>query len=165
MQEDFLNELGELALGSRLKRLADRLMTQANDTYREFGHDMQPRWFVLLALLNEKTQVSVVEAAEYLGVSQPAVSQFSRDLEDRKWLKVAFDKKDGRKRQLKLTASGKTFVSKLQPMWQAVDKAAKELCEEVSPNFFNDLIRLEQAVKAKSLTARALEHAKKSGGQ
>ncbi|MCB1633894.1 MAG: MarR family transcriptional regulator, partial [Xanthomonadales bacterium] len=80
---DFLDELGELALGSRLKRLADRIMADAAAIYRHLGHDMQPRWFTLLALLYRHGQCNVVEAAERLGLSQPAISQFSQQLVQR----------------------------------------------------------------------------------
>jgi DNA-binding MarR family transcriptional regulator len=155
--KDFLDELGELALGSRLKRLSDRLMTDANLTYQAFGHSVQPRWFVLLALLHKQSQVSVVEASEYLGISQPAVSQFSRDLEDKGWLQVVFDEQDGRRRLLQLTALGRAEVDSLQTMWRAVDAAAKELCEEAGEHFFQSIQRFERALKRKSLRDRALE--------
>ena len=157
MSKDFLDELAELALGSRLKRLSDRLMTEANNTYQAFGHSVQPRWFVLLALLYRKGSVAVVEAADLLGISQPAVSQFSRDLEARGWVAIVADTNDGRKRLLELTEVGRAQVETLQPMWRAVDRAAKQLCEEAGGNFYQSLQRIEQALKQKTLLARALE--------
>jgi len=154
METDFLDELGELALGSRLKRLSDRLLTEASSIYQSFGHQVQPRWFTLLALLYRREQVAVVEAADLLGISQPAVSQFSRDLEERGLLRVVFDERDGRKRFLQLTDSGRNQVDALQPMWRAVEQAAKELCEEAGSDFYPAVQKFEQALKRKSLLAR-----------
>ena len=156
MSADFLDELAELALGSRLKRLSDRLMTEANSIYQAFGHSMQPRWFGLLALLYRRGEVAVVEAADLLGISQPAISQFSRDLEKQGWVTVEQAANDGRKRLLTLTASGRQEVASLQTMWQAVDLAAKELCEETGGDFYQSIQRFERALKRKSLLDRAL---------
>lgn len=157
MAADFLDELAELALGSRLKRLSDRLMAEANSIYQAFGHTVQPRWFVLLALLYRRGRVGVVDAAESLGISQPAVSQFSRDLEDKGWLKVVFDEQDGRKRYLALTDLGRKEVDSLQPMWRAVEAAAKDLCEETGGDFYRSIQRFEKALKQKSMLARAMQ--------
>ena len=54
MQQYFLNELAELALGSRLKRLSERMLASASDVYQEFGVDINPKWFTLMALLDAK---------------------------------------------------------------------------------------------------------------
>ena len=37
---DFLDELGELALASRLKRLSERMMLEASGVYAHFGLDV-----------------------------------------------------------------------------------------------------------------------------
>ena len=69
-KSDYFDELGEVALGSRLKRLSDRVMQDASRTYKYTGFDMQPKWFTLMSLLADKKQVSVNQAAQYLGLSQ-----------------------------------------------------------------------------------------------
>ena len=37
MQQDCLNELAELALGARLKRMSERVLANASDVYQEFS--------------------------------------------------------------------------------------------------------------------------------
>src|SRR5262245_39228630 len=111
--EDFLDELGALALGSRLKRLGDRMMAEASRTYRSFGHDVQPKWFGLLALLHRDGPVGVVQAARRLGLTQPAVSQFCRDLEERGWIELRSDAGDARKRRIELTGRGRAGVASM----------------------------------------------------
>ena len=63
MNKDYLDQLGELALGSRLKRMSDRMLSDAASVYQHFNLDIQPKWFGLLALLYDQQQASVVEAA------------------------------------------------------------------------------------------------------
>ena len=40
-----MRDLGGLALGSRLKRLSDRLYRGVARIYRELDVEMEPRWF------------------------------------------------------------------------------------------------------------------------
>ena len=42
---DLIAQLGELALASRLHRLADGLQRDVTDLYAELGLDFQARWF------------------------------------------------------------------------------------------------------------------------
>ena len=156
MSKDFLDELAELALGSRLKRLSDRMLSEATAVHQRYSpNKMQPKWFLLVALLYRQGPISVVEAAERLGISQPAVSQVSRELANKAWLSIETDNEDGRKRCLSLTAQGRLEADALQSMWQAVDTAAKELCEEAGGQFYQAIQAFELALKRKSLFERA----------
>ncbi len=42
---DLIKSLGELALGSRLKRLSELIMKDGIRIYRSNGIDFQPKWF------------------------------------------------------------------------------------------------------------------------
>jgi DNA-binding MarR family transcriptional regulator len=156
-KQDFLNVLGELALGSRLKRLSDLFVVDATKVYRAFGFELQPKWFTLLKLLHVKEQVSVVNAAEQLGLSQPAISQFVKELVAQEIIISSICNNDSRKRQLSLTKKGQTLINKLQPMWAAVDKAATQLCYENGNDFYHSLLSLEQALANKPLIYRVLK--------
>jgi DNA-binding MarR family transcriptional regulator/GNAT superfamily N-acetyltransferase len=152
---DFFDEVGELGLGSRLKRLSDRVMADAGKIYKHFGVDMEPRWFPLLSLLNHEKEIGVVEASVRLGVSQPAISQFAKEMKDRGLLAVKRDAQDSRKRNLALTEEGHALIKRIQPMWKAVRSAAEELCQEADPRFFESLKKFEKAMDQRSLVARA----------
>ncbi|MEP1742660.1 MAG: GNAT family N-acetyltransferase [Kangiellaceae bacterium] len=151
---DFLDDLGELALGSRLKRLSDGLMADAAAVYKSFGLNIQPKWFALLALLYRRGPVSIVEASELLGLSQPAISQFVKELTKEKLIVSQPSKKDSRKKFLKLTTQGDLSVQNMQLMWHAVDKAAKELCQETGVDFYSAIKKFEQALSKSSLAER-----------
>jgi DNA-binding MarR family transcriptional regulator len=156
--QDFLDELGALALGSRLKRLGDRMMAEASRTYRAFGHEVQPKWFGLLALLHSEGPVGIVQAARRLGLTQPAVSQFCQDLEARGWIAVRPDAQDARKRRIELTRRGRSTVASMQPMWRAVQQVAERLCREAGDDFLASIRRLENALAERPIAERALEH-------
>jgi hypothetical protein len=53
--------------------------------------------------------------------------------------------------------NGKSLVKELQPMWAAVDAAAKELCGEDGNDFYQSLVKFEQVLARKSLLERSLE--------
>lgn len=158
MSKDFLDELGELALGSRLKRLSERMMTDAASIYQHFGIDVQPKWFTLLALLHRKDTVSVVSASEQLGLTQPAISQFCRQLLDKGLIDVKSDEEDARVKLMQLSRYGQKEVEKMLPMWRAVDTAAQELCSEFDNQFYQALLKFERALDTRSLKQRALEN-------
>jgi DNA-binding MarR family transcriptional regulator len=157
MQQDYLDELAELALGSRLKRLSEKMLSDAANVYREFGIDAQPKWFTLLALLHDKKHVNVVEAAELLGLSQPAISQFSRQLADKGLVNVSISKEDSRRKVLSLSKKGKEEVQRMLPMWQSVQVAAAQLCTELENDFYQSLKKCEQALSDKTLLQRTME--------
>lgn len=155
--DDFFDELGVLALGSRLKRLSDRLAAEANAIHQVYGRGSQARWFVLLALLHAKQQLSVVQAAECLGVTQPAISQACRELEAKGWLEVVVDDNDGRKRLMSLSRGGQRQVEVMQTMWQAVESAALDLCRDADVDLLQNIQQIERALTRKSLLARVEE--------
>lgn len=153
---DFLDELQELALGSRLKRLSDRMMSDAAAVYKQLGFDLQPKWFTLLALLYRKKEVSVVQAAQYLGLSQPAISQFASQLVKKGIISSNASSEDARRRFLTLTPKGTRLTKEMQPLWQAVESAAQELCREAENDFYNSIKKCEAALNRKSLLERSL---------
>lgn len=154
---DFLDELEELALGTRLKRLSERMLTDASNVYKAFNIDIQPKWFSLLALIDKRQTINVVEASMLLGLSQPAISQFTRQLEKAGLITSAICENDSRKRVLRLTDNGQQQVQKMQPMWQAVNQAAKELSRELDNDLYQAIRKCEQALNRKSLIERTLD--------
>ncbi|WP_206683147.1 MarR family winged helix-turn-helix transcriptional regulator [Neptunicella marina] len=157
-QTDFLDELKELALGTRLKRLSEQMQADAAQVYAHFGMPIQPKWFSLLALLQRKKRVTVVHAAESLGLTQPAISQFSRDLQKQGLIDAQACDEDSRRRWLILTEEGKQAVENMQPAWDAVEAAARELSQAFENDLYLAIQKCEKALRQKSLFARTLEH-------
>jgi len=157
-KKDYFDELGEIALGSRLKRLSDKVMSDATRIYKYTGHDMQPRWFTLMSLLADKKTVSVVEAAGFLGLSQPCISQFSREMFKANLIQFKSDPDDLRRKIMSLSKNGKTQYKKMSKVRKAVRSAAKSMCSEEGQDFYRALKRFEAAWKRKSLYQRTMEN-------
>jgi len=151
---DFLDEVGEQAVGSRLKRLGDRMVTEAGAVYGAQGFAFEPRWFPLVALLQRHGPLGVVEASRRLGVTQPAVSQFAKQLERHGLVASRVDPGDGRRRVLSLSQRGRQVLSEMGPMLAAVDEAAIELCHEAGVDFVRGIRRFEAALRRESLADR-----------
>ena len=67
MARDVLAEMGPLALGSRLKRLAERMQADATKVFADRGLPIQGTHFPLLAALATYGPLSVSEAVEAVG--------------------------------------------------------------------------------------------------
>src|SRR5690349_16787536 len=98
MPADLLSELGHLFLGSRLKRLAERLQADAAKVHRSMGVDAQPAELALLAAIDRFGPMSISAAVESLGVSQPAVTRTAATLVERGVITTETDDVDQRQK-------------------------------------------------------------------
>ena len=120
---NLIDQLGELALGSRLKRLSDYIMREGTEVYRENGIDFEPRWFPVYYQLKEESPLGITEIASRLGVSHPAVSQTVKELEKKGMARSSKDKVDGRKRLVSLTPKAKKMLPEMEKIWEDIARA------------------------------------------
>ena len=73
MKYDFVNELGYLALASRLKRLSDAMIHSGRKLYKELGLEIEPNWYLIFKLLKKYHRLSVMEIAEKIHFSHPSI--------------------------------------------------------------------------------------------
>src|SRR5687768_9822375 len=109
---DFIQDLGHLAFGSRLKRLSDRIMSDGAEIYRTAGVDFEPRWFPLYRLLADHGVMSIGEAAAALGLTHAAISQTANMMMKQKIIAARKDRGDERRRVLSLTELGLEMLPK-----------------------------------------------------
>jgi ribosomal protein S18 acetylase RimI-like enzyme len=158
---DLIRQLGPLALASRFRRLAEWLYKDGPRVYRERSADFEPRWFPLFYLLKESGAVPVTAAASALGYTHPAINQIAGEMAVRGYLESIKDKKDERRRLLRLTRKGKAAVSRLEPVWADIGAAAAELVEEAGDDFLAALGRLEDALNETSVYERVMRRVKR----
>jgi len=151
---DYLDALGSLALGSRLKRLSERLGQEVAEVYASAGAEFEPKWFPVFRLLAERQVASVTDIAALVGITHPAVNQFAQELTKAGLITSAADKADGRKRLLSLSAKGKRVAAQLQPVWQALHCSISELFQESDLNLLNAILATERALDRGSLLSR-----------
>jgi len=151
---DLLRELGPLALGSRLKRLSDRLMQDGIKIYRDCDLDFEPKWFPVFYFLSERGPSAVTDIARGIGITHPSVNQIAKEMISRRYVAAYKDPKDKRRRVLALTAAAKSKRQPLSRTWELIDAALLELIEETGVDLLAHIETLERALASKSFLER-----------
>ncbi|SFH40132.1 MarR family winged helix-turn-helix transcriptional regulator [Pedobacter insulae] len=151
---DLVNELAELAIATRLKRLSERLSNDVSKIYKESDVDFEARWFLILSILEKEKLLAITEIADYLQLSHPAIIQLVQELEKKKLIKASVDKKDGRKRMVSLTAMGKKTLAQIEPVLRSIKAENKKWIDSASANILDILTELEQSLTDQSMYHR-----------
>ncbi len=156
MARDILVDLGELFLGSRLKRLAERLQADAARVAQAAGLAIQPSQFPLLAAIDRYGPLTVGDAAEALGLSQPAVTRTVTGLVEAGLIETERSDSDLRQKRLHLSEAGQVAMARAkQAMWPRLDGAVKQLCAPLSGGLLDQVAQIEAALDRTSLEERA----------
>lgn len=153
MSRNIIEELGSLALATRLKNLSDRLAKDVAQVYKESSFEFEPRWFALIYALKDGEELGVTELAAMLNQTHPAVNQVANVLVDKGLVSERKDQADQRKRLLQLTAKGLKLVEQLNPLWQRIKQANDELLND-STDLLGSLDSVEKALDEKSMFDR-----------
>jgi DNA-binding MarR family transcriptional regulator len=128
--DDFIAGLGFLALGTRLKRLAEQLQTGVAEVLAEAGSPLQPGQLPLLMAIDEGGGLSIAGLVQAVGISQPSVSRAIRELERSRLVTLEADRRDGRIRRPVLTTQGRGLLDHVRTsLFPQIAAAAKQLCE------------------------------------
>lgn len=152
---DFPTRAGGGAIGARLRRLSARIDADATRAYAAFGISFEQRWFGVLNQLAINGAMSVTHLASTLGITHVSVSQTRQSLEKAGLISSDRDGRDARRRTLRLTVKGQGFVTRLEPIWQAFEEAARDLDTEAG-EVVRALHRLEKSIARKSLYDRIM---------
>ena len=136
-------EMAELALASRLRRLSDLYWQGVTATYRQSGIDFDVRWATIFVLIARQGPVAVMEIAERLGITHPAVIQVINELEKHHLIVSAKSDQDGRKRLLTLSETGQAMLPKLQPLWDAFVAVNRQMLGNQTHNLLSSLQEME----------------------
>ena len=153
--QDVLSDVGYLGLGSRLKRLADRMLVDAAQIHVDSGEPIQPGQFPLVAALDRYGGLTVNDAAAALGVSQPAITRAAAELVNEGLATSSIAEDDKRQRILDLTPKGKACVGRLKKVtWPRVEAAAREVFSDLPNDILSQLATLEERLTKKSMLER-----------
>jgi ribosomal protein S18 acetylase RimI-like enzyme/DNA-binding HxlR family transcriptional regulator len=163
---DFLQELGYLAIASRMKRLTDGLLRGGSEAYGSLSLDFEPRWFTLYYLLHiQDSPMSIQEIADALKVSHPAVIQTAQMLVRRGLIRSFQDSEDRRKRRLALTSRGKELAVSLAPVWGCFQAAAAELFGDAGIDMLDAIQRIEAELDKEQMGSRIIRKIKEMQAQ
>jgi GNAT superfamily N-acetyltransferase len=154
---DILRDLGTLALGSRLKRLSDRLMQDGIRVYRDSGVEFEPKWFPVYYYLSTVGPSAVTDIARGLGITHPSVNQIAREMIATDLVAAYKDTSDKRKRVLALTKRGKAQMAELAIVWKDIRAALQELVDETQVDFLGYVESIERALDERDFHRRFLD--------
>lgn len=141
---NLIDALGELALGSRLRRLSDLLMQDGAKVYAATDLPFEPRWFPLFCALFRGGALSVTDAADHLGVSHAAVNQTANALTKAGLVDSQKSRHDGRKRLLALTDKGQALAQDLTPIWDDIRATLRDMISDAGVDLLGALEAMER---------------------
>lgn len=157
MYQNAMNELGELAIGSRLKRLSDYIYKEGKELYQLNDINFEPRWFPVFHLLAKESPLSVVEIADKINVSHVSVSQTVKELVKKNLVNSIEHETDKRKKELRLSKKGLDLLVKMEPLWNDIATALNNMIREHSHHLLAALQEVENDFDNKSFVERITE--------
>jgi DNA-binding MarR family transcriptional regulator/GNAT superfamily N-acetyltransferase len=154
-----------MALGSRLRRLADTVTSDAQKLYQLYGVEIDARWFPVFYMLTHKKSAAITELAEDIGQTHPAVSQVVREMTKAKIVVVQKCPDDARVNRVSLTPRGQSIAKRITPQCADIKTAVNEIFEAAGSDLWAELDALEYELTEKSLFERVCKVRKKRESQ
>ncbi|MAS71464.1 MAG: MarR family transcriptional regulator [Zunongwangia sp.] len=160
MENDFLVEMGYAGLTGRLKRLSDAFVYSTRQFYRDHGLEIEPNWHMIFLLLQKHEKLTVMQIAEKLHLSHPAIVQLVDKMKKKGYINSVKDQKDKRKHVLRLSKKAKDKLPEIERHWKAGDEAVKEIMNH-SKAILDHLAILENNMDEADFRERSEKNLKK----
>jgi DNA-binding MarR family transcriptional regulator/GNAT superfamily N-acetyltransferase len=149
---DVLRELGPAFLGSRLKRLSERLQSGAARIAADAGLHAQPSHMPILAAL-EAAPLTIGQLVQAIGISQPGVTRSVGQLV-KLGLVQSRHGADQRQRTISLTAQGERVLARAKrDVWPKAEAGVRALLGEELDRFMKAVAKMEAALAVAPLDA------------
>lgn len=156
MVEDVVKSLGFLCLGTRMKRLGERLQADTQAIVDAMELPVGAGQCPMLATIDRLGPLAVGDLAEALGVTQPAVTRSVSQLADLGYLVVKPAGDDQRRRIVDLTESGRTLVNHAKAaIWPRIEAAVRDLCGDLTGPLLEQVACIEDGLTTRSLKQRS----------
>lgn len=156
MAGDILKQRGNLFLGSRLKRLAERMQGDVVQVAEGLGLAIQPGQYPLLATLDHYGPMTIGELTQSLELSQPTVTRTVSRLVEMGLVEVTRLHRDQRHKTISLTADGETAMARSKQMlWPRIEAAVAEVTEGLSGTLLEQIGQIETRLAERPLSDRA----------
>lgn len=160
MADDFLRDRGYLTLGSRLKRVGERLQAEVSRLTRAEAQDVPAAHMTILGALDQYAPVTVGALANLLGIAQPGVTRSLAALEQQGLIASSKQPGDQRQRLIELSRKGAALVAQSRSdLWVRVERAVAEICAPLSGPLLDQLAAIETALDRMPLDRRAAKSA------
>jgi DNA-binding MarR family transcriptional regulator/GNAT superfamily N-acetyltransferase len=153
---DVIRERSALFLGSRMKRLAERMQGQVVRLVEAADLPLQPGHMPLLATLDEGGPQTIGELAEAMALAQPTVTRAVLRLIELGMVEVTREDRDQRRKTVALTAAGRAALDRAKMLvWNRTEAAVEELVGDLPGPLLALLDQLEDQIAAEPIDRRA----------
>lgn len=164
---DIVQARGALFLGSRLKRLAERMQGDVIKLAEGAGLAIQPSQYPLLATLDHAGPQTIGELTAAMGLSQPAITRMAAKLADMGLVRIDRRRRDQRHKTVSLTDAGVEALERSKRLvWPHIEAAVREMLDGLDGPLLGQIDALERLLADTPLDqrARCAESARTLGG-
>lgn len=153
---NFYQSLGNLILGTRLRRMSEYYLSEINKVYQSELIEFDASWFPVFYLLAEKPALSIKELADHMEVSHSAASQLITQLRKKEMVQTRLSAEDARRQEVRLSAKGCSLLEQVLPIWRAISEAMMQLHDEEAQcvGMLENLTAIESAFARNPLSSR-----------
>jgi len=156
---EFFNQLGKMAIGSRLRLLTDKITTDAADIYKLYNINLHPKWFPVFHALSQG-KFTITEIAQQIGHSHPSVSKIVTEMAKAGLIIEKKDKQDGRKNVVSLSKKGVALTAKIGDQYTDVTNAVEAISGNTQHDLWKAIEEWEFLLNRKSLLQYVQEQKK-----
>ena len=150
----FFDKSGIMAIGSRLRWLADEITREAAEIYKLYGIEIKPKWFPVLFMLFDGSDCTVTGIAKAIGQSHPSVSNIVKELKNAGLVTDGKSDEDRRATIIALTDKGLLMKDRLTQVCNDVERVVRSIDTRSSDKLWLALDNWEKALAEKSLLKR-----------
>jgi DNA-binding MarR family transcriptional regulator/N-acetylglutamate synthase-like GNAT family acetyltransferase len=156
---DVVRERSALFLGSRMKRLGERMQGEVIRLVEAAGLPLQPSHMPLLATLEQDGPQTLGRLTQAMGLAQPTVTRSVARLAELGVVEVSRRHRDQRHKTIALTPAGHAALTRAKLLvWNRTEAAVKELIADLHGPLLGELDRLEDRLAEAPLDGRARRH-------
>jgi DNA-binding MarR family transcriptional regulator len=152
---DSLRDERLLTLGSRFRRLGERLQSDTQAILADFDDRVAVSWHPLLNLLDTGGGQTIGQISAALGLAQPGITRAVAGLAEIGLVTVTTADTDRRIRIVGLSPEGRDFVTRARSeVWPRVEGAVADLCSGFGEDLLTLIGRVEDRLAEKPLRDR-----------
>ena len=160
MTNDLIKQLGYANLDARLKRISDSMSHSLRAMYRELDIKTEPNWYLVLLIVNEQPNASVMEIAAKLKFTHQSVINMTKKMVQNGYLQSKKDAVDKRKTVFKLTQKAEDNFPLFTHIWEIGKNVIYNLLNQ-NTEIMKHLELLEANLEEASFGQRIAEELKK----
>lgn len=157
---DFYDMAGKMALGSRLRRLADYFTQEAQLAYEFYDVGIEAKHFPVFYILMHKEQSTISDIAKDIGHSHPSVSKSVKEMAKLGLVETGKSSRDSRINSVTLSDKGKSLIHRLNEQCVDVHQAAENLINEAESDLWQAIEQIEHLLAQQRFFERVKEQRK-----